>query len=96
MSIEIQLPKPRLDTFGEAELLDLDDRAGHVLLMRSGMWDGEPHTLDEVGDELGISKERVRQIQNQGLVLIRQVREAQRHLIPEPSLRTYRWRSSRQ
>lgn len=92
----IALPSPALDTFGEAELLDLDDRAAHILRMRTGMWDGEPRTLSAIGEELGIDKERVRQIQNQGLVLIRQVREVQRHLRGEPSIRAiYRWRTPR-
>ena len=86
------LPFPTLDAFGEAELLDLDDRAAHILRMRSGMLDGERHTLAEIGEELGIKHERVRQIQNQGLMLIRQVREVQRHLRDQPSLRAnYRW-----
>lgn len=86
------LPLPTLDAFGEAELLDLEDKVAHVLRVRSGMVDGEAHSLDEVGDELGITRERVRQIQNQGLLLIRQVREVQRHMRPEPSLRAmYRW-----
>jgi len=88
----VYLPSPALDAFGEAELLDLDDRAAHILRLRSGMLDGELHTLREIGEELGIRHERVRQIQNQGLVLVRQVREVQRHLRDKPSLRAnYRW-----
>ncbi len=86
-----QLTAPGLDDFGEAELLDLEDRSAHVLRMRARMWDGEQHTFPEIGDELGITAERVRQIQNQGLYLIRQVREAQRHLRAEPTLRAYRF-----
>ncbi|MGN6217297.1 MAG: sigma factor-like helix-turn-helix DNA-binding protein [Solirubrobacterales bacterium] len=86
------LPLPTLDSFGEAELLDLEDRVAHVLRMRSRMVDGEKHTLREVGEELGITEERVRQIEGQGLLLIRQMREVQRHLRSEPSLRAmYRW-----
>lgn len=93
MEPEKQLPWPGLDSFGEGELVDLDDRTAHVLRMRSGMWDGERHTLREIGNELGIDQERVRQIQHQGLNLIRQVREVQRHLRREPRIRaTYRWR----
>lgn len=81
---EVQLPSPTLETFGECELIDLDGRTAHVLRMRSGIWDGERHSLREVGEELGIQRERVRQIQNQGLTLIRQLREVQRHLRREP------------
>lgn len=51
-----------LDTFGEPELTDLIPRTAHVLRMRSGMWDGEHHTYQEIGEELDIKGERVRQI----------------------------------
>lgn len=90
MDLLTNLTTPGLDGFGEAELLDLEDRSAHVLRMRSRIWDGEQHTLVEVGDELGLTKERVRRIQNEGLHLIRPVREAQRHLRPEPTLRACR------
>lgn len=85
------LPNPDLDGFGDAELLDLEDRSAHVLRMRTRMWGGEQHTFREIGNEHGLTRERVRQIQNQGLLLIRQVREAQRHLRAEPTLRVYRF-----
>lgn len=88
----IQLSAPALDSFGEGELADLDDRTIHILRMRSGMLDGERHPLWEVGDELGIKLERVRQLQYQGLAVIRQVREVQRHLRAEPIVARYRWR----
>jgi DNA-directed RNA polymerase sigma subunit (sigma70/sigma32) len=86
-----RLRTPTLYTFGEAELFDLDDRTAHVLRMRSGMWDGELHKLREVGEEIGVKTERVRQIQNAGLCLIRQVREAQRHLREEPTMPQFRF-----
>lgn len=82
---------PTLYTFGEAELLDLDDRSAHVLRMRSGMWDGRLHSLREVGEEIDVTLERVRQIQNQGLLVIRRVREAQRHMQDEPTVSVYRF-----
>lgn len=90
--IRDSLPLPTLDVFGEAELLDLEDKAAHVLRMRSGMVDGERHTLLEVGDELGITRQRVRQIEGHELLLVRQMREVQRHIRHDPSLRAmYRW-----
>lgn len=73
------LPAVTLDTFGESELDDLEPRAAHILRMRSGMWDGEKHTFREIGEELGIRGERVRQIQQEGLALILKLREVQRH-----------------
>lgn len=96
MRPQIQLPLAALDAFGERELADLDDRTVLVLRMRSGMLDGERHTFKEVGEELGIGRERVRQVQGQGLALIRQMREVQRHLRGEPAIcATYRWRHPR-
>lgn len=77
------LRRPTLYTFGEPELLALDDRTAHILRLRSGMWDGQLYTLDEVGEKIGISRERVRQIQREGLFRIRRSREAQRHLREE-------------
>lgn len=82
-----QLPKATLDTFGERELEDLDDRLAHILRMRSCMRDGRQHTLKEIANELGVVPERVRQLEGQGLMLIRQLREMQRHLNGKPTIR---------
>jgi|GEM_PF-1930067 len=51
------------------------------------MWDGLLYSLDEVGEKIGISRERVRQIQNDALFQIRRFREVQRHLREEPRRR---------
>jgi len=80
------LPPVTLDTFGEPELDDLDDRIAHVLRMRAGML-GEPASLKEVGEELGVGQERARQLQNEGLTLIRKLREVQRHKLIPPARR---------
>ena len=90
-----QLPPVTLDSFGEAELADLDDRTVHILRMRSGMWDGERRTLREIGEEIGLGLERVRQLEREGLRSIRQLREAQRHLREEPTVAPFRWRLPR-
>lgn len=82
-----QIAEATLDTFGERELDDLEDRVAHILRMRSRMWDGKQHTLKEVGDELGVGPERIRQLEGQGLLLIRQLREVQRHMRTKPNIR---------
>lgn len=87
-----QLPFPTLDAFGERELDDLDDRIAHILRMRSGMCDGERHTLKEIGAELGVGPERIRQLEGQGLTLIRQLREMQRHRRRKPTNRKH-WKT---
>ncbi|HKF82919.1 MAG TPA: sigma factor-like helix-turn-helix DNA-binding protein [Solirubrobacterales bacterium] len=82
------LPPVTLDTFGECELDVIDDRVAHILRMRSGMM-GERARQKEIGEELGISRERVRQLEGEGLALIRKLREEQRHQLRRP--RYSRW-----
>jgi len=50
------------------ELLDhLDTREATVLRMRFGLGDTQTHTLKEIGTELGLTRERVRQIETEAL-----------------------------
>ena len=50
------------------EMLDtMDQREATVLRMRFGLHDMEPHTLKESGEELGLTRERVRQIETEAL-----------------------------
>ncbi len=48
-------------------LKDLDTREATVLQMRFGLGNTEPHTLKEIGQELGLTRERVRQIETEAL-----------------------------
>ncbi|MCA9128333.1 MAG: RNA polymerase sigma factor RpoD/SigA [Planctomycetales bacterium] len=45
----------------------LDTREATVLRMRFGLGDTDPHTLKEIGAELGLTRERVRQIETEAL-----------------------------
>lgn len=53
----------------------LPTRDREVIELRYGLRDGVPHTLDEVAQMCGVSKERIRQIEARGL---RKLREPQR------------------
>jgi RNA polymerase nonessential primary-like sigma factor len=49
----------------------LDEREQAVVRMRYGLIDGRPRTLDEIGREFGISRERVRQIERDSMAKLR-------------------------
>jgi RNA polymerase primary sigma factor len=49
----------------------LSDREQRILRLRFGMEDGRPRTLDEVGRELGLTRERIRQLEKQALATLR-------------------------
>lgn len=54
------------------EALDkLSDKERQVVNLRFGLEDDNPLTLREIGEQLGISRERVRQIENQALTKLR-------------------------
>lgn len=53
-------------------LQDLSEKERKILEMRHGLVDGIMHTLEEVGKEFGVTRERIRQIEAKSLEKIRQ------------------------
>ena len=60
-----------------AALLALPERERQVLVLRYGLDDAEPKTLEEIGRRLGLTRERVRQIELESLRRLAGVREMQ-------------------
>ncbi|MFZ0826594.1 MAG: sigma-70 family RNA polymerase sigma factor [Verrucomicrobiia bacterium] len=52
-------------------LATLTPRENTILAMRFGLDDGNPKTLEEIGDQLGVTRERIRQIQEEALEKMR-------------------------
>jgi len=54
------------------QVLDtLTPREAQILILRFGLQDGQPHTLKEVGKMMGLTRERIRQIEKQALKRLR-------------------------
>ncbi len=55
----------------KSELDSLPERDREILTMRFGIIDGRPRTLDEVAAEFGVTRERIRQIEQKTLARLR-------------------------
>ncbi|MEX0581266.1 MAG: sigma-70 family RNA polymerase sigma factor [Mycobacterium sp.] len=53
-------------------LATLDEREQQVIRLRFGLDDGQPRTLDQIGKKFGLSRERVRQIEREVMIKLRQ------------------------
>jgi RNA polymerase primary sigma factor len=79
---ELPLPEDAAQSvFRTAALADclesLDDRQRTVLELRYGLDGGRPRTLDEIGVVFSVTRERIRQIENQSLAKLAALGEAQ-------------------
>lgn len=66
-SVESVILREHIDTL----LLDLKDRERQVIILRFGLEDGHPRTLEEVGKVFNVTRERIRQIEAKALRKLR-------------------------
>jgi RNA polymerase primary sigma factor len=63
----------------------LSDKEARIIRLRFGFEDGEHHTLDEIGREFGVTRERIRQLEGKAMAKFREhlneIREIRRDLI---------------
>ncbi len=79
-ALEYVLAEKRADFKPLYEAIDsLNDRERGVVMMRFGLEDGHVHTLEEVGNRFGVSRERIRQIESDTL---RKLRHPKHSIIP--------------
>jgi RNA polymerase primary sigma factor len=61
-------------------LSGLTDREQKIIRLRFGLDDGKSHTLEEVGQEFAVTRERIRQIEAKALAKLRKHRDARKLL----------------
>jgi RNA polymerase sigma factor RpoD-like protein len=70
--------RERLKDEIERALLELNPREQQVMRLRFGLDDGQVRTLEEVGREFGVTRERIRQIESKTLAKLRHPTRSQR------------------
>jgi RNA polymerase sigma factor (sigma-70 family) len=55
----------------DAALSELEDRERLILVLRFGLHGQEPQTLEQIGEHFGLTRERIRQMQNRALAKLR-------------------------
>jgi RNA polymerase primary sigma factor len=81
-SVELELIRTSFERRIQDMVSSLDEKERSVINMRFGLDGEEPKTLQEIGESMGLSRERIRQIESRAKEKLRRSREAQ-------GLRTY-------
>ncbi len=76
-SVELEMMRSSFEQRIQAMVSDLEEKEREVIRMRFGLDGEEPRTLQEIGEALGLSRERIRQIESKAKEKLRRSREAQ-------------------
>lgn len=78
MVVDTNNPSPEDSVMGNDEinllmrlLSEIDDRAARILRLRYGLTGDDPMTLKQIGEQIGLTRERVRQIEHDALRKLR-------------------------
>jgi RNA polymerase primary sigma factor len=66
-SVEYQIVKNSIEEQIRNTLKELDEKEALVLKLRFGLHDDRAHTLQEIGDKLNLTRERIRQIEKKAM-----------------------------
>jgi RNA polymerase primary sigma factor len=76
-AVELELIRSSFEKQIQAIVAELDEKERDVIRMRFGLDGEEPRTLQEIGETLGLSRERIRQIESKAKEKLRRSQEAQ-------------------
>jgi RNA polymerase primary sigma factor len=76
-SAELELIRSSFEEQIRALVAELDEKEAEVIRMRFGLDGEEPRTLQEIGEALGLSRERIRQIESKAKEKLRRSQRAQ-------------------
>ena len=76
-SVELEMMRTSFEEQIRALVAELDEKEREVIRMRFGLDGEEPRTLQEIGETLGLSRERIRQIESKAKEKLRRSHRAQ-------------------
>jgi RNA polymerase primary sigma factor len=76
-SVELEMIRTSFERRIQTMVDELEDKEREVIKMRFGLDGEDPKTLQEIGEAMGLSRERIRQIESRAKEKLRRSREAQ-------------------